>query len=53
MLATAVYIGLVSLQYLATYFSQKPDLANLQRAARLQPGNAEYRYRVGRYLSLV
>ena len=53
MLATSVYIGLVSLQYLATYFSQKPDLANLQRAARLQPGNAEYRYRVGRYLSLV
>ena len=53
MLATAVYIGLVSLQYLATYFSQKPDLASLQRAARLQPGNAEYRYRVGRYLSLV
>jgi hypothetical protein len=47
MLAAAIYIGLVSLQYLAAYFSQKPDLAHLQRAVRLQPGNAEYRYRLG------
>jgi Tetratricopeptide repeat len=47
MLAAAVYIGLASLQYLAAYFSQTPELASLQRATRLQPGNAEYRYRLG------
>jgi tetratricopeptide (TPR) repeat protein len=52
MLAAAVYISLASLQYLAAYFSQKPDLVSLQRAAGLQPGNAEYRYHVGRYLWL-
>ena len=47
MLAGAIYIGLVSLQYVAAYFSQQPDLASVQRAVRLQPGNAEYRYRLG------
>ena len=47
MLAATIYIGLVSLQNVAAYFSQKPDLAHLQRAVRLQPGNAEYRYRLG------
>jgi len=53
MLAAAVYVGLVSVQYLAAHFSQKTDLASLQRAVRLQPGNAEYRYRLGSYLFFV
>jgi len=47
MLAAVVYIGLVSLQYIAAYLSEKPDLASLQLAAKLQPGNAEYLYRLG------
>ncbi len=34
-------------------FSTRPDLANLQRAVRWQPGNADYRHRLGRYLFLV
>ncbi len=50
MLAAAAYGGLVGLQYAATYFSEKPDLASLQRAVRLQPGNAEYHYHLGNYL---
>jgi tetratricopeptide (TPR) repeat protein len=50
MLAAPAYVGLVSLQYAATYFSEKPDLASLQRAVRLQPGNAEYHYHLGNYL---
>src|SRR6266567_7487471 len=50
MLAAAAYVSLVSLQYLATHFSEKPDLASLRRAVRLQPGNAEYRYHLGNYL---
>ncbi len=47
------YIGFAGADYLATYFSEKPDLIDLQRAAKLAPGNAEYAYRTGRYFSLV
>jgi Tfp pilus assembly protein PilF len=47
------YIGFAAAEYLATDFSEKPDLANLQRAVKLAPGNAEYNYRLGRYFSLV
>jgi tetratricopeptide (TPR) repeat protein len=48
----AVYAGLVASEFLADYFSSKLDLASLQMAARLAPGNAEYQYRLGRYLLL-
>jgi len=44
-----VYIGLVADQFLADYFSRKLDLASLQMAARLEPGNADYQYRLGHY----
>ena len=53
LLAAAVYTGFATTEYLGTYFSEKRDLASLQRAVRLQPGNADYRYRVGRYSLLV
>lgn len=46
---TVVYVGLVARAFLADHFSQKLDLASLQLAARLEPGNAEYQYRIGRY----
>ena len=46
---TVVYIGLVADQFLADYFSSKLDLASLQLAARLEPGNADYQYRLGHY----
>src|SRR5580693_5498037 len=46
---TVVYIGLVADQFLADYFSRKLDLASLQMAARLEPGNADYQYRLGHY----
>ncbi|MGA8493610.1 MAG: carbohydrate binding domain-containing protein [Terriglobales bacterium] len=49
-LALAVfYIGLIAEQFLADYFSEKLDLASLQMAARLEPGNADYQYRLGHY----
>ena len=48
----AIYIAISALQFLAAHDSEKNDLASLQRAVRLQPGNSEYRYRVARYLSL-
>jgi tetratricopeptide (TPR) repeat protein len=46
---TVIYIGLVADQFLADYFSSKLDLASLQMAARLEPGNADYQYRLGHY----
>jgi tetratricopeptide (TPR) repeat protein len=46
---TVIYIGLVADQFLADYFSSKLDLASLQIAARLAPGNADYQYRLGHY----
>lgn len=49
----ALYFWWISVGFLAAYFSAKPDLHSLQRAVRLQPGNADYRYRVGRYQFLV
>src|SRR5215467_10736040 len=47
------YLWLVSRSFLAAYFSQRTDLASLQRAVRWEPDNADYRYLLGRYLLLV
>src|ERR1700757_2471824 len=49
LILTAFYIGLVARQFFADRFSQKLDLPSLQLAARLEPGNADYQYRLGRY----
>jgi tetratricopeptide (TPR) repeat protein len=49
LLLTVVYIGLVASQFLADRLSQNLDLASLQTAARLGPGNADYQYRLGHY----
>jgi tetratricopeptide (TPR) repeat protein len=45
----SLYVGLAARAVLADYFSRKLDLASLQMAARLEPGNAEYQYRIGHY----
>jgi tetratricopeptide (TPR) repeat protein len=47
------YLWLASREFAASYFAGRPDLASLERAVRWQPGNAEYRYRLGRYFFLV
>lgn len=47
------YIGLASLQFVSSWLGNNPDLRSLQRAARLDPGNAEYRDRLGRYFDFV
>ncbi len=52
LLLATLYVGVAALQFLAAHYSEKDNLASLQRAVRLEPGNAEYRYRVGRYLAL-
>jgi tetratricopeptide (TPR) repeat protein len=50
---SAVYVTYSAVDFLAAHFSETPTLASLSRAVRLQPRNAEYQYRLGRYLSLV
>src|SRR5438876_4906446 len=52
-LVVTAYMYLVSLQFLAAFFSEKLDLVSLQRAVRWQPGNADYRHRLGRYQFLI
>ena len=49
LLAATVYIGFVTIQYWAAHLAGSPNLANRQLAIRLQSGNADYRYRMGRY----
>lgn len=51
--AVSVYLALATAEITAAYLSQRPALATLQFAARLQPWNAEYQYLLGRYYLLV
>jgi hypothetical protein len=52
-LAASFYLVLTATAFLAAHFSEKPELADLQKAVHLEPGNAEYRYLLGRYFWLV
>lgn len=52
-LLVGAYVWLASREFGASYFGGRPDLASLEKAVRWQPGNAEYRYRLGRYFFLV
>src|SRR3984893_17905932 len=47
-----LYLGLSLRPYLATRLAVVPDIANLQKAIRLEPANAEYRELLGRNLAL-
>jgi tetratricopeptide (TPR) repeat protein len=49
----ALYVGLASREFLASWLGGRPELTSLERAARLDPGNAEYRNHLGRYFDLV
>jgi tetratricopeptide (TPR) repeat protein len=51
-LLLAGYSSLCMKIFLAAHFSEQPDLASLQRAATLEPGNADYQYTLGRYYLL-
>jgi hypothetical protein len=48
-----IYMLLAGRLFVASLFGESPELANLQRAARLDPGNADYRNHLGRYYALV
>jgi len=47
------YLAFAGRLFLASYFGGRVELASLQRAARLDPGNADYRDHLGRYYALV
>jgi tetratricopeptide (TPR) repeat protein len=47
-----LYLTFSCSQYVANYFADKKDLQGLQTAIRLDPWNADYRYQLGRVLSL-
>lgn len=51
LMATA-FAALAATELLAGYLANRADLASLQRAVRLEPRNADYRFRLGRYLTL-
>jgi tetratricopeptide (TPR) repeat protein len=47
------YLWLAGREFGAAFFSNRPDLASLQRAVRWQPGSADYLHRLGRYFFLI
>jgi tetratricopeptide (TPR) repeat protein len=51
--AVSTYTFLISREFAASHFARAPELASLQRAVRLRPGNADYHNRLGRYFELV
>ena len=48
-----IYVFLAGRLFVASLFADRPELASLQRAARLDTGNADYRNHLGRYYALV
>jgi tetratricopeptide (TPR) repeat protein len=52
-LFTAVYLALTATQFMARWLSLRPQLGSLLAAAKLDPGNGDYQYRLGRYYDLV
>ena len=48
-----IYVLLAGRLFIASVFGKRPELASLERAARLDTGNADYRNHLGRYYALV
>jgi len=48
-----IYVLLAGRLFVASLFGESPELASLQRAARLDTRNADYRDHLGRYYALV
>ena len=45
------YLLLAGVEFTASRLADRADLADLQRATRLSPGNADYHHRLGRYFA--
>jgi len=48
-----IYVLLAGRLFVASLFGERAELGSLQRAARLDPSNADYRNHLGRYYALV
>jgi tetratricopeptide (TPR) repeat protein len=48
-----LYVGLAARELLASWLGGRPELKRLQWAAKLDPGDADYRNHLGRYYDLV
>jgi tetratricopeptide (TPR) repeat protein len=48
-----VYVLLAGKEFAASVFAARAELPSLERAARLSPGNADYRHRLGRYFAFI
>jgi len=48
-----IYVFVAGRLFVASIFGERPEVASLERAVRLDPGNAEYRNHLGRYYALV
>lgn len=53
LLLAAGYTFFTAKECLAAHYADRADLVSLQRAVRLEPDNAEYIYRLGRYFWMV
>jgi tetratricopeptide (TPR) repeat protein len=53
LVAAFAYLGLAGRDVVASWLGSRPELKSLQRAAWLDPSNAEYRNHLGRYYDLV
>ncbi|HLX85527.1 MAG TPA: hypothetical protein VKR59_16615 [Terriglobales bacterium] len=47
------YFFLTATEFVASVFASRAELGSLRRAVFLSPGNADYRYRLGRYYEFV
>jgi len=52
-LVATAYVGFCACQFLAAWYGNRAELSTLRKAAWLDPGDADYRYRLGRYYDLV
>ncbi|MFZ0478907.1 MAG: hypothetical protein WAL71_07135 [Terriglobales bacterium] len=50
-LLALVYLALTAKEFVASVFASHSNLAKLERAVRLAPGNADYRHRLGVFLA--
>src|ERR1700691_6317239 len=48
-----IYVVLAGRLFVASFLGDRPERASLQRAAGLDPSNADYRNHLGRYYALV
>ena len=48
-----LYVSLAARELAASWLGGRPELRRLQWAAKLDPGNADYRNHLGRYYDLV